>query len=116
MGVNGQAYKKSGAEVGSGYFLFDEDFLRGTLPPALRASDSPIAIACFLLVTFLPERPLLSVPFLRSCIAFSTFSPAFFPYLAIAVIPPSNSRAGRNRYGQTNHHFDPSSYFLVPKC
>src|SRR5262249_43227463 len=31
----------------------------------------------------LPERPLLSVPFLRSCIARLTFLDAFFPYLAI---------------------------------
>ncbi len=49
------------------YFFFDEDFLRGTLAPAFRAWDNPIAIACFLLVTFLPERPLLRVllPFLH---------------------------------------------------
>jgi hypothetical protein len=58
------------------------DFLLGTLPPDLRASESPIAIACFLLVTFLPE-PLFSDPRFRSCIAFSTFSDAFAPYLAI---------------------------------
>jgi hypothetical protein len=64
-------------------FFLDEDFFFGTLPPAFRASDNPIAIACFLLVTFFPERPLLSVPFFRSCIAFSTFSCAFLPYLAI---------------------------------
>lgn len=59
---------------------FFDDFFDGTLPPSLRASESPIAIACFLLVTFLPE-PLLSVPRFRSCIAFSTLSDAFFPYL-----------------------------------
>ena len=59
-------------------FFFDEDFLRGTLAPSLRASDNPIAIACFLLVTFLPDRPLLSVPFFRSRIALSTFLEAFF--------------------------------------
>src|SRR3989441_6711791 len=68
------------------YFFFDEDFFLGTLPPAFLASDSPIAIACFLLFTFLPE-PLLRVPFFRSCIAFSTFSDAFLPYLAI-INPP----------------------------
>lgn len=55
----------------------------GTFAPASRASESPIAIACFLLVTFLPERPLFKVPCLRSCIARSTFSLAFLPYLAI---------------------------------
>ena len=80
------------------YFFFDDDFFEdrffedffedfldpffGTLPPASRASDKPMAIACFLLVTFLPD-PLFSVPCLRSCIAFSTFSCAFLPYLAI---------------------------------
>src|SRR2546423_8567021 len=63
--------------------FFFEDFFFGTLPPSFRASDNPIAIACFLLVTFLPE-PLFSFPFLRSCIAFFTFFCAFFPYLAIA--------------------------------
>jgi len=46
-----------------GRFFFDEDFLPGTLAPAFRACDSPIAIACFLLVTFLPDLPLFSVPF-----------------------------------------------------
>jgi hypothetical protein len=63
---------------------FLEPFFAGTFPPSLRASESPIAIACFLLVTFLPDRPLFSVPRFRSCIAFSTFSPAFFPYLGIS--------------------------------
>src|ERR1051325_2596683 len=63
---------------------FFEDPFFGTLAPASRASDKPIAIACFLLVTFLPDLPLLSVPCLRSCIAFSTLSWAFLPYLAIA--------------------------------
>jgi hypothetical protein len=71
------------------FLLFDEDFLRGTLPPAFRASDSPIAMACFLLVTFLPDRPLFSFPVFRSCIAFSTFSDAFLPYLAMFLLPSS---------------------------
>jgi hypothetical protein len=61
-------------------------FFAGTLPPALRASDSPIAIACLRLFTVLPERPLFNLPRLRSCIAFSTFSDAFLPYLAMG--PP----------------------------
>src|SRR5260221_408244 len=60
---------------------FGEDFRLGTLPPALRASDRPIAIACLRLVTFLPERPLFKVPCLRSCIARFTFCCAFLPYL-----------------------------------
>ena len=44
-------------------------------------------MACFLLVTFLPERPLLSVPLFRSCIARLTFFPAVLPYFAIALSP-----------------------------
>src|SRR4051812_14411461 len=69
------------------FFLDDfflADFFFGAFPPSLRASDNPMAIACFLLVTFLPDLPLFSVPSLRSCIAFLTFSCAFLPYLAIA--------------------------------
>jgi hypothetical protein len=65
-------------------FFFAEVFFRGTFPPSFRASDNPIAIACFWLVTFLPDRPLLSVPSFLSCIAFSTFLEAFLPYLAMA--------------------------------
>ena len=60
-----------------------EDFLLGTLPPSRRASERPIAMACLRLVTFLPERPLRSVPRLALCMARSTFFDAFFPYLAI---------------------------------
>src|SRR5436190_9438894 len=37
----------------------------GTFLPFLRASESPIAIACLRLLTFFPLRPLLSVPRLR---------------------------------------------------
>jgi len=59
-----------------------EDFFAGTLAPFLRASERPIAMACFRLVTFLPLPPLFRVPrfFLR--IALSTVFPAFSPYLA----------------------------------
>jgi len=53
------------------------------LPPARRASDNPIAIACLRLVTRLPERPLLNVPCFRSCIARFTLLCAFAPYFAI---------------------------------
>src|SRR5687768_13808975 len=59
----------------------------GTLPPARRASDSPMAIACLRLVTFLPERPLRSVPSLRSCMARLTLDPAFFPYRLAMTSP-----------------------------
>src|SRR5262245_7649576 len=68
------------ANVAANFFLA---FLRGTLPPARRASDNPMAMACFRLVTFFPERPLLNVPLLRSPIAFLTFCCAFLPYLAM---------------------------------
>ena len=57
--------------------------LRGTLAPARRASESPIAIACFRLVTFLPDPPLLKVPRFRSRITFATFFWAALPYLAM---------------------------------
>ena len=60
-------------------FLAPPLFFAGTLPPSRRASDRPIAIACFLLLTVLPDPPLFSVPRLRSCIAFWTFSLAFLP-------------------------------------
>lgn len=55
--------------------LLLRDFL-GTFAPSRRASDSPIAIACFRLVTFLPLRPLFSFPRFISCISSRTFSPA----------------------------------------
>ena len=61
------------------------DFFAGTLPPARRASDSPIAIACLRLFTFLPDLPLRSVPALRSCMAFLTFDCAFLPYFAMSA-------------------------------
>jgi hypothetical protein len=54
-------------------------FLRaGTFPPARRASDRPIAIACLRLFTFCPE-PLFNVPRLRSRIARATFCLDFAP-------------------------------------
>src|SRR5438128_2379190 len=48
----------------------------GTLAPFFLASESPIAIACFGLVTFFLLFPLLSLPSCISCIALSTFFPA----------------------------------------
>lgn len=66
-----------------------EDFLRGeggTFAPSRRASDRPIAIACLGLVTFLPLRPLLSLPRFISCISSRTFSCAFGPYF----LPPED--------------------------
>lgn len=64
------------------FVVFFDVFFDGTFPPARRASDRPIAIACFLLVTFFPE-PLRSVPFFRFFIARSTFFDAFLPYFAM---------------------------------
>jgi hypothetical protein len=58
---------------------FDAFF--GTFLPLALASDSPIAIACLRLLTFLPERPLFSVPALRFFIARLTSVDAFFEYL-----------------------------------
>jgi hypothetical protein len=55
--------------------------LFGTLAPERRASESPIAIACLRLRTFLPERPLLSSPRFIWCIARLTFRPLALPYL-----------------------------------
>jgi len=46
-----------------------------------------MAIACLRLLTFLPPRPLLSVPFLRFFIARSTYREALREYLrAIGVL------------------------------
>ena len=59
--------------------FFADDFF-GTLAPSLRASDNPIAMACFRLVTFLPLRPLFSVPLFFSRIVRATFFCAFGPY------------------------------------
>jgi hypothetical protein len=67
-------------------FRFFEAFF-GTFLPLALASDSPIAIACLRLLTFLPERPLFSVPDLRFFIARLTSVDAFFEYLrAIAFL------------------------------
>jgi hypothetical protein len=59
-------------------------FLDGTLPPLRRASERPIAIACFRLFTFLPERPDLSFPRFISCIARFTFCDDVLPYFFFA--------------------------------
>jgi hypothetical protein len=69
---------------------------RGTFAPFLRASDSPMAIACLRLRTRFP-LPLFSVPDLRRCIADLT---AFFappPYLAKSS-PPLQAYAAPNSF------------------
>jgi hypothetical protein len=65
------------------FFLLLPDFLAGTLPPARRAPERPIAIACLRLVTRFPDDPLFSVPCFISWMAFSTLVAAFLPYRAI---------------------------------
>jgi hypothetical protein len=55
--------------------------LGGTFFPAFLAFDNPMAIACLRLVTFLPLRPDLSLPFFISLISVSTFLPAEGEYL-----------------------------------
>lgn len=47
-------------------------------------------MACFRLVTFLPLRPLLSVPFLRFFIARSTSFEAPFEYLRAILSSPGS--------------------------
>ena len=64
-------------------FFFAALFFFGTLAPSLRASDSPIAIACFRLVTLRPLL-LLRVPRFFSRMTSSTFSPARLEYFAIS--------------------------------
>lgn len=48
-------------------------FLDGTFIPFSRASEIPMAMACFLLVTFFPEED-FSFPSLNSCITSPTLS------------------------------------------
>ena len=73
--------------LGAAFFLaadfFEGLFFVGTFPPAFRASDNPIAMACFRLFTVFPLRPLFSSPRFSSCNAFSTFSFDFCPYFAM---------------------------------
>ena len=96
-------FPADGAPGDPAYFRFDARFFRppvflrpldrlrppldfrfdGTFAPFLRASESPIAIACFLLFTLppFPPRPRRNVPFFRFFIARSTRLPADLPYL-----------------------------------
>lgn len=63
-------------------FLSDaQDCFAGTFFPSFLALESPIAIACFGFVTFLPLRPDLSVPRFISFISVSMFSLADGEYL-----------------------------------
>jgi hypothetical protein len=76
-------------------------FLRrrfGTFAPARRASERPIAIACLRLVTLRPDRPLRSVPRLRSRMTFSTFFDAFLLYFLAMFAPCDNGVARRKQH------------------
>ena len=62
-----------------------------------------MAIACLRLVTFLPDRPLRSVPAFRSCMAFSTLALLALLYFVAIILPfnlnetmqPRRPRVGR---------------------
>jgi hypothetical protein len=57
--------------------------------PAFRASDNPIAIACFGFVTFWP-LPLRSLPWFMAFNSVSTFLPAASLYFAVLSLLPSD--------------------------
>jgi hypothetical protein len=63
------------------------------------ASESPMAMACLLLLTRLPLFPLFNLPFFSFCIARLTDRCALLPYLAIIDSLPSID--GMKILGQT---------------
>lgn len=69
-----------------GLRAFFAGFSAGTFLPSFRASERPIAIACFLLLTFCPELPLFNVPFFRLCNARATFFVAALEYFRAMII------------------------------
>lgn len=79
-----------GPQAVAGGRLFYRDAFFGTFAPFLRASESPIAIACFLLFTTppLPPFPERKVPCFLRRIALLTVLLAARPYLAI-LFPPT---------------------------
>jgi len=58
------------------------DFFAGTLAPDFLASESPIATACFRLVTLRPD-PLFNFPCLKAFISRSTLLEALGPYFLV---------------------------------
>src|SRR5579863_6608920 len=58
-----------------------EDLFEGTFLPARRASEIPMATACFGFVTFLPEPPERRSPRFHSCMTFATLALAPLLYL-----------------------------------
>src|SRR5471030_2176635 len=101
-------------------YFFDDfrfDFLAvfffGAFFPSARASESPIAIACLRLVTFLPERPLFNVPALRFFIARSTSADApleYFRAMRFLPVDPENNLHGSGRF----HSGNPAAGFSNP--
>src|SRR5688572_33253883 len=79
--------------------VFRDDVLAGTFAPFSRASLSPIAIACFRLVTFRPEL-LFNVPFFFRRIADSTRLLAPLPYLAMSTSGWDILRSEERRVGK----------------
>jgi hypothetical protein len=70
--------------------LFDPGVpLGGTLAPFFRASDKPIAIACFGLVTLRWDLPDSSLPRFILCIARPTLFDALVPYFPGVEVDPS---------------------------
>jgi hypothetical protein len=80
--------------------VFFDAFL-GTFAPFFLASERPMAIACFLLVTFLPDRPDVNDPFFFLRIALATVFCAFFEYFAITFflhrVEKKQTRSGSRR-------------------
>ena len=70
--------------------LFLDELFRGTFAPFFRASDRPIAIACFRLFTVppFPPGPDFSVPRFLRRIALATFLLAARPYLRVPDFRP----------------------------
>jgi hypothetical protein len=60
----------------------------GTLAPFFRASDNPIAIACFAFFTLRPDLPDSSLPRFILCMARSTLFDALGPYVRGIVVYP----------------------------
>ena len=58
-------------------------YLVGSFAPFALAIESPMAMACFLLLTDLPFFPLFKLPSFSLCIARLTDRCALLPYLAI---------------------------------
>ena len=85
--ISGRVVRRRMGERGYLFFaarvrdVFRDDFRDGTFAPFLRASLSPMAIACLRLVTFRPD-PLFSVPFFLRRMVDLTFFAADCPYLA----------------------------------